>query len=387
MKLRRFSQLSDPKILVVRNDGLGDFVLTLPLVASLLRQLPAARVYGLVSHHLRELVPLLPDFAGVLADEGVLLKRHRGLHAPAQVKEKRALLQQQIREHRFDLALLPYSESATAALVHRAGVPLRAGSLRRPYFWRFNLRNPVSRKGSGRAEHELNLTYLRLLGLEETFVSPRLRLPEPGEAAYLEPEPRAYAVLHPHKRSGTALTWPMENFVALAGELLGAGWGVMVVGDAADEPVLHPHFGAVKGARLRTGLSLPQLLQLIAHARLFVGNSSGPLHLAGLAGTPHIGFYPQDQVSAPQRWRTLPFPHGPAHGAGHSAAAKAPADPWRYLLAPQFPKNCVICEGPRCPYFNCVAAISLDSAREAMAAWGLAPQHPAVNDAARATGS
>ena len=91
MSESRLSQLSDPKILLVRNDGLGDFVLTLPLVASLKAQLPTARIYGLVNHRLAGLMPLLPDFEGAILDQDVLLKRHHGVWSAAEVKQKPAV--------------------------------------------------------------------------------------------------------------------------------------------------------------------------------------------------------------------------------------------------------------------------------------------------------
>ena len=61
------THLNEAKILVVRNDGLGDFVLTLPLVAALKQQLPGARIYALVNQHLQGLLPLLPDLEGMIA--------------------------------------------------------------------------------------------------------------------------------------------------------------------------------------------------------------------------------------------------------------------------------------------------------------------------------
>ncbi len=117
--------------------------------------------------------------------------------------------------------------------------------------------------------------------------------------------------------------------------------------------------------RLEIGLALPRLAALIAGAESFVGNSSGPLHLAGLAGTPHVAFYPQDRVSSPERWRTLPHP-------------AAPAGFRDYLLASRFPVGCVVCAGERCPYFNCVASIGLEAVRSGLAAWGLDCLPPAA---------
>lgn len=352
---RRLEAVPSPRLLVVRNDGLGDFLLTLPLIAALKRSLPGAQVTVLLSAALAGLAPLLPDIDAVIADEGVLLRRHRDRFAPAERRRRRSVLAGRVREGGFHAALLPYAEAATARLVQRAGVPLRAGPRRRAFGWRFNVPYRRSRRGSGAAEYALNLGYLACLGLPEDYVAPRLTLPPAPAAAPAGP----YAVLHAHKRSGTALAWPLERFAALARDLLEAGLAVVAVGDAPDRPVLEGTFAGLPAVRIETALSLPELAALIGRARLFVGNSSGPLHLAGLAGTPHVALYPQDRVSAPERWRTLP-------------CAGAPAEFRSYLLASRFPKDCIVCEGSRCPYHNCVASLAPEAVWAGLRAWGLA---------------
>ncbi len=372
-------------ILVVRNDGLGDFILTLPLIASLKQQLPQSRITVLVNEGLLPLVGLLPEIEDAIGDGGFLLRRHRHRHPPRETRMGRQALLENIRARNFDAAILPYAELQSARLIHKAGIPLRAGPLRRLFFWHFNVLNRRSRKGSLDSEYALNLDYLECLGLKSEYRRPALRLPggeggnaqgsgetSGGETA--QPTPGLAVgpiVMHPHKRSGTAPSWPLERFVELARELArspgtppgGAGNGdaaneVVVVGDEEDRPVLERHFPGIPGVRIETGCSLPELTELIAGARLFVGNSSGPLHLAGLTGIPHVGLYPQNRASAPERWRTLP-------GEG------APEDFRRYLLAPAFPRNCTVCDKERCPHFNCVASIGMDQIWEAVQSWGL----------------
>lgn len=349
----RLADLDDARILIVRNDGLGDFLLTLPLVASLRSQAPGAHIEVLMERSLESLLPLLPDLSGAIPDDGVLLKRHRERHGEAERAERAAALLERVRGGNFDLAILPYAEAASAALVSRAGIPLRLGSLRRSFFWRFNMFNGESRKGSAKSEYELNLSYLACLGLEPVFRFPAYR-PGPPEAG----EEGDYVVIHPYKRSGTALSWPMENFLAVARDFIRAGTGVVVVGDGADEPMLRESFKALTEARIETGLPLAGLAALIAGARLFMGNSSGPLHLAALGRVPHVGFYPRNRVSSPARWRTLPWP-------------EAPADPESYLLAPELPRQCVVCDLDKCSYFNCLESIRPERVSNALAAWGL----------------
>ena len=361
--IRKLKDRNGLRLLVVRNDGLGDFILTLPLIAALKEQLPMCRITVLAGPVAAALAPMLPDIDEVIVDEGWLLKRHVGRGSkgkdPAAVKAGRTALEARIRAGRFDAAVFAYAEAASAALVHRAGVPLRAGPLRRAFFWRFNAFATRSRKGSRLSEYRLNLGLLRVLGLAERYAAPRLEV-EPIPAKGHRP-----VVLHPYKRNETALSWPLDRFQALAAALAGAGHPVLVVGDADDEPVLAQHFGAMGGVRLSTGNTLAELVSLIAGAAAFVGNSSGPLHLAGLTGTPHVGLFPRNRVSAPARWATLP-PPGTGNGSGHE-----PPPPETYLLSPYAPYNCVTCEREHCPYFNCVAMIRLDQVLAGLEGWGV----------------
>ena len=347
------------KILVVRNDGLGDFVLTLPLISALKKALPQAEVHVLVSGVVEQLLPLLPDITGGIVDEGVLLKRHRGRFSAQETLKKRTALLREIQDARFDAAIFSYAEKESAALIHRAKIPIRVGPLRRGFFWRFNRHNTKSRKGSSKSEFELNLESLTSLGFSPAYTTPSLTIPSPER-----PLPKGeYVVMHPYKRSGTALTWPMERFAAVAQAWAKAGVQVVIVGDQEDTAVLQERFGGTAatgsmGILIETGLSLPGLAALIGNAALFVGNSSGPLHLAGLTKTPHVGFFPQNRVSAPARWQTLPW-------------EQTPKDPADFLLASEFHRNCVGCDAERCPHFNCVASIPSAQLASAIQAWGL----------------
>ncbi|MDH4120901.1 MAG: glycosyltransferase family 9 protein [Deltaproteobacteria bacterium] len=352
-----FSRQGGARILVVRNDGLGDLILTLPLVTLLKARFPQARVDLLVHAPLAPVARLLEGVDEVLEDPGVLLKRHANAHPPAQAAALRQTLLGNITLRQYDAAVLAYPEAGSARLIHQAGIPIRVGSLRRSFFWRFNAWSVQSRKGSAFSEMELNLALARPLGLPPEYFPPRLNSPPPPPWA----AGGGWVVMHPYKRNATALSWPLENFSALAQRLTAAGLSVAAVGDAADRPVLEQAFGGLSGVRVETGLDLPGLAGLISSARLFVGNSSGPLHLAGWAGIPHLGFFPQNRVSAPARWRPLP----PAPGRPQ------PPPGGQHLLASRFPKACVRCQGPACPYFNCVASISLGQAMEAIKAWGV----------------
>jgi len=110
-------------------------------------------------------------------------------------------------------------------------------------------------------------------------------------------------VLHPGAGS-PAKCWPVDRFVELAEHLTRQGTGVRVlVGEVERE-----RWPAQKIDRLRQVAevvepqTLLELLGNISDARAFIGNDSGPGHLAAIIGVPTVTIFgPNDPV----RWKPL----------------------------------------------------------------------------------
>jgi ADP-heptose:LPS heptosyltransferase len=56
-------------------------------------------------------------------------------------------------------------------------------------------------------------------------------------------------------------------------------------------------------------MTLPELASVLANANLFIGGSTGPLHIAAAVGTPVIGLYGPIYSTTADRWG----PCGPGH--------------------------------------------------------------------------
>jgi ADP-heptose:LPS heptosyltransferase len=86
--------------------------------------------------------------------------------------------------------------------------------------------------------------------------------------------------------------WPAERFGAIARELLARGLEILWVEGPQDE-------GCVLAAARSLGKSLPvvrgepiaRLAARFARASLYIGNDTGPLHLAAATGCPTVGLY------------------------------------------------------------------------------------------------
>ncbi|MDH5720911.1 MAG: glycosyltransferase family 9 protein [Spirochaetia bacterium] len=342
--MKKLKLSENPKILIVRNDGLGDFILTLPLISALKNNFRKSKIYVLVNKNIENLVPVLSDIDGCIIDEGILLKRHRNLFNKSEQERKKKELLEIIKKHNFNLAVLPYAEKESAKIIYQAKIPFRAGTGRRVFSWRFNVKLWQGRKKSNLPEYKLNMAYLKKINIKENYAAPKIKLISDKKIK----ANKKTIIMHPYKRNSTALSWPVESFKNLAEILIKSGYKITIIGDKEDEIFLKKQFKPGKNLSIHTSLSLQGLSYLISQSRLFIGNSSGPLHLSALVKIAHIGFFPQNKASSRVRWQTLPL--------------SKKDDYQKFLLSSAFDKNCVNCEREKCRYFNCTASISVEDA-------------------------
>jgi len=203
---------------------------------------------------------------------------------------------------RPDLAVyfttVSYSRSA-AMLVRWSGARDRVGFDAAWYRERdrADLTRPVAYPGALH-QSEVSLALARAVGAGAA-PEPPYYIPNPALLAHA-PENAVY--LHPgagkhHNR------WPAERFAALARELVGRGYSVWWLEGPQDQGTVE----AVNSA-LRMTLpvvrneSIPALAARFARAALYIGNDTGPLHLAGATGCPSIGIY---GWTDPAEWRPV----------------------------------------------------------------------------------
>jgi heptosyltransferase-3 len=135
--------------------------------------------------------------------------------------------------------------------------------------------------------------------------------------------------------------WPAERFVRLIGKLREAtGRAFVLVSSREDAPLVEPilaSFSGIRGVQWVAPASLVETAVLVDGADLYVGNDSGPLHLAAALGVPCVGLF------------------GPA-----SPELTAPRSP---SIVPLYRKvACSPCDQTGCPHASalCMEAISVD---------------------------
>jgi ADP-heptose:LPS heptosyltransferase len=296
------------RILVVRLDGLGDVLMTTPAIRALAgvgRRTPR-EIALLTSPAGAALAPLLPDVDEMIVAEPPWLKPGEGRVRPADDDAADLqLLAERLREGRFDGAAIctVQSQSAlpTALLCLMAGIPLRLAHAREnPYRLLTDWIPDPEPLAPVRHEVRRQLDLVAAIGATVEDERLSVRVP-PGAARAIREllgvigvrRGDRWAVVHPGA-SAPSRRYPIEALARVIRALV-QEHGVRVVltgGPAETEAVAELQSAAGPGAVPFTGsLDLAHLAALLAVAPVFIGNNSGPAHLAAAVGTPVVDLY------------------------------------------------------------------------------------------------
>ncbi|HKP86452.1 MAG TPA: glycosyltransferase family 9 protein, partial [Blastocatellia bacterium] len=98
--------------------------------------------------------------------------------------------------------------------------------------------------------------------------------------------------------------WQAAGFAAVA-DHLGARWNLrsVIIAGPGQEHVASEVAAATRaGARVLTGLSLKEMIALIGLAQVFVGNDSGPMHIAAALKRPVVAVFGSSNADVWHPW-------------------------------------------------------------------------------------
>ena len=205
-----------------------------------------------------------------------------------------------IRSFRPDLCLNLHGGTRSARLTLLSGARFRAGfDIFRPG-WIYNTPIPTAQEilGVDRPVHTVEHAAAAMfyLGVPVTE-APRAFVPAPAGRSPLAPT-GPYAVIHPFAAMPEK-TWAISSFVELARYLRQSlDLDPVFIGAEPDG------VSALSGWRTVVGASFAEIARLMRDAALFIGNDSGPAHVAAAFGVPEVVLFGPSSLETWAPWRT-----------------------------------------------------------------------------------
>jgi heptosyltransferase III len=264
---------SGSRIGVIRLRSLGDCVLTTPALALLKAHRPDLKIGVVVEDRFRAVFEGSPHVNDILPPAARALAKWNP-----------------------QMALNFHGGSRSMWLTATSGAQIKAGFAHHAHSFVYTDKIPRAQEilGDARRVH----TAEHLASAMFWMGVPRTEIPRARLAASPTVQAGVYAVIHPFA-STPGKTWPAESFLSVAEHLRDkAGLTPIFLAGPDDDPSAFTNFRVVRSA------PLAEVKSLMAGAQLFIGNDSGPAHIAAAFGVPVVVLFgPSDPVNwAP--WRT-----------------------------------------------------------------------------------
>ncbi|MBI4316988.1 MAG: lipopolysaccharide heptosyltransferase II [Chloroflexi bacterium] len=289
------ARLRDPKaIAILKPCCLGDVLMATPTLASLRSAFPDARIAFVVGSWSRAVISGNPKVDEVI-DCG-RVGAGRGYSLAEYLSLVRCL-----RQGKFDACFVLERSLWLTLVPYLAGIPARIGLDSEGRGFSLNVRVPCKEI---KHEAELYLDTVRAIGVvpgeprleyfvdEEDRASTAALLGEKNAAGPL-------VVIHPGGGANpgmllTAKRWPARRFAAVADRLAEEfGARIVLAGSNEDAEVVANVKSGMRSAYLdlHGRLTLGQLAAIVEKADLFIGNDTGPMHLAVAVSAPVVAIF------------------------------------------------------------------------------------------------
>jgi heptosyltransferase-2 len=327
---RKDKQLKEKvkKILIIRIDRIGDVILSTPAIRAVRQSYPGAEVHLLITKYTKDLVINNPDLDSLLIYKNDKLNKD------------------------YDLAIALHPGFRQNYLSFLSGAKVRVGYTGGGGGFFLTHRLKDDRAKRIRHEVESALEVVRLIGCKANDKHLEVSITEEGEK-YAEDyfkknhlsSQHNIIVIHPGARQ-EYIRWRKEGFARVADRIIKEKGGkVILIGSEAEADLIEDT------ARLMTekpvcvvGWRLMHLVSLIKRSHLFIGNSTGPMHIASALNVPVVAIFgvihPLDSCHEWGPW-----------GGNHTVVSKD--------------LNCPECHPTDCDTFDCMQLISAEEVFEA----------------------
>ena len=287
LPLAGFNPQGERRVLLINSTALGDLMFSTPAIRALKETFPDWRLDLLVNPNYAALVQHNPHLERIIPFPG----RSWRLFP----------LMREIKRRHYDLVIILNGNDPEATILAGAtGSRYIIGSSGSPLSFAYSAK--VVRTDPFQHAIERRLDFVRLLGVDTADKRMQLFLPsseliraEVMTIRHFGGNPSLLVAFHPFG-SGRYKWWPLESYAAL-GKYLQESYGaaILIISGRRDLQDAEALASQLAGPTLVTGgRPLIEVAAFLKHCRLFVGNDSGPLHMALAFGVPSIALLGAD---------------------------------------------------------------------------------------------
>ncbi len=302
------------KILIVRNDKLGDLLVSFSAFAILKKNLPDTEIHVLVPKYTAPIAKLCKYIDHVVVDP---LPQTSEIHY---IKETRQL-SQLFKQQNYDAIITLVSTLRVSVAAFFARIPIRIAPATKISQIFYNHRIAQRRSRSEKPEHAYNrelaeyLLSLQNIAPLQAVKPPYLefsadttrQLRRQFMASHHIPADHLLVFIHPGS-GGSARNLSPTQFAQLANSLQSTQpLSIIISYGPGEQLAAEAVYTAISQDKVlyESKLGLDNFCQHIAFADLFISGSTGPLHIAGVLDRPTAAFYTRRRSATALRWQTL----------------------------------------------------------------------------------
>ena len=282
-------------LLYCAGGGIGDSLVASVVGRALRQRFDAVDALTLPGHV--ETLQRVPDLDEILADDG---------------GDERALAAH-IAGRNYAACVVTWATARTARVPQLARIPIRVGQARRLYSRRFTQRVVVRSELGDVTSHwsDILLDYARAIGCDTADQAYHFT-PAPADesaAGAVADGSAPFVILNPcNAIASQRPDWPLGGWARMARALYDRfGLPILVSGSPADVEIADRLLVENRDLPISSvagRLSIGAFGALARRARLFVGITTGSMHVAAAVGAPTVGIFPF-QSDYPDRWAPL----------------------------------------------------------------------------------
>ena len=294
------------EILVIRNDKIGDFILILPALSWLKKNIPNCKITCIVSEKVLDLASQCENIDSVIIDKSI----HK--------------LYQELKIHNFDASITFFSTFRIGYLLRKLKIPIRIAPKTKLAQIYYNHKVIQNRSKSQKPEYEYNsdLVYelfniLNINDIKDMDDAPYMTYKNESieerkkifiDEYNLNPE-KKMIFIHPGT-GGSSKSLSIETFAQICKGLRKFDDYNFIIHCSPDDDQTARDLKIISGDQLVIRVidakdNISYMLNNISLCDIFIAGSTGPLHIAGALNKKTIGFYPSKKSSTSLRWETI----------------------------------------------------------------------------------